>query len=275
MSIDRDTHAEELGVCEVAGDLVQLGRESEARALLRQAPGRLWRECPVCRARPNRHCLDTSGYVSLRTPVVFNHSSDPRRSIDLLTSATPCVEVDYPGYARVALAAAKQTIRGLDAIFPVALGGHVVCTRFGIEKHPTGSGATWFEGDIDPIMVRAGVRCILMVHPGLVPVLMVPHLERVGSLLRYFVFSSGPGTDGYVVAAATLEIAESIIAPRYVSLEGRYSRVHHQWNERMAWESVLVDNQDRSAGPVGEVMLSTMKPGQVYRMFSLFPLLTR
>lgn len=48
--------ADEIGVCEVAGDLVQLGRIDEARKLLEQAPNRLGRRCPACGARPGQLC---------------------------------------------------------------------------------------------------------------------------------------------------------------------------------------------------------------------------
>lgn len=49
--------ADEAGVCEVAGDLVELGRIDEARKLLdEQAPNRLARKCPACGAWPGGMC---------------------------------------------------------------------------------------------------------------------------------------------------------------------------------------------------------------------------
>lgn len=50
--------ADEIGVCEVAGDLVQLGRVDEARKLLEQAPNRLGRRCPACAMPPGCPCID-------------------------------------------------------------------------------------------------------------------------------------------------------------------------------------------------------------------------
>jgi hypothetical protein len=50
--------ADEAGVCEVAGDLVQLGRVDEARKLLdEQAPNRLGRKCTACGAGPRVPCV--------------------------------------------------------------------------------------------------------------------------------------------------------------------------------------------------------------------------
>lgn len=49
--------ADEAAACMVARDLVELGREDEARALLdAQAPNRLTRKCPACGALPGREC---------------------------------------------------------------------------------------------------------------------------------------------------------------------------------------------------------------------------
>lgn len=51
--------ADEAGVCEVAGDLVELGRIDEARRLLDdQAPNRLSRKCPACNAPPGIECSE-------------------------------------------------------------------------------------------------------------------------------------------------------------------------------------------------------------------------
>lgn len=48
---------DEAEVCEVAGDLVQLGRIDEARKLLEeQAPNRLGRKCPACGMPPGMNC---------------------------------------------------------------------------------------------------------------------------------------------------------------------------------------------------------------------------
>jgi hypothetical protein len=49
--------ADEVGVCEVARDLVELGRHDEARKLVEeQAPNRLGRRCPVCAAKIGAPC---------------------------------------------------------------------------------------------------------------------------------------------------------------------------------------------------------------------------
>lgn len=61
--------ADEAGACEVAGDLVQLGRIDEARRLLEeQAPNRLSRACPVCATRAGRPCLDLEDALELVVP---------------------------------------------------------------------------------------------------------------------------------------------------------------------------------------------------------------
>lgn len=52
--------SDEAGVCEVAGDLVQLGRIDEARRLLEQAPNRLGRKCPACAMPVGTPCIDMS-----------------------------------------------------------------------------------------------------------------------------------------------------------------------------------------------------------------------
>ncbi len=50
---------DEAGVCEVAGDLVELGRVDEARKLLdAQAPNRLGRKCTACGAGAGVDCFD-------------------------------------------------------------------------------------------------------------------------------------------------------------------------------------------------------------------------
>lgn len=55
---------DEIGVCEVARDLVEVGamggidRTADVTKLLEQAPNRLARRCPVCCARPGAPCLD-------------------------------------------------------------------------------------------------------------------------------------------------------------------------------------------------------------------------
>jgi len=50
---------EESEVCQVAFDLVEVGRVDDARKLLEeQAPNRLSRECPACGAKAKRPCAD-------------------------------------------------------------------------------------------------------------------------------------------------------------------------------------------------------------------------
>lgn len=82
--------ADEVGVCEVASDLVQLGRFDEARKLLEeQAPNRLGRTCPACGSAPGRHCVELHPDASF---IALDHPTTHRRSVSQLI---------VPHYARL------------------------------------------------------------------------------------------------------------------------------------------------------------------------------
>lgn len=79
--------AEDLAACEVAADLVELGRDDEARWLLEeQAPRRLNRACPACAAPVGKSCMDPGERVAIdRTEigaglahVIEKHNRVPR-----------------------------------------------------------------------------------------------------------------------------------------------------------------------------------------------------
>ncbi len=61
--------SDDLHACEVAHDLVELGREDEARKLLEeQAPRRLNRKCPACSEPSGKPCIDhVSETINRRT----------------------------------------------------------------------------------------------------------------------------------------------------------------------------------------------------------------
>lgn len=79
---------DEIGVCEVARDLVELGREDEARTLVEeQAPHRLARKCPACDAKSGRPCRD----FLYEDPPVMGYGQYPTGEVHLIV----------PHYARL------------------------------------------------------------------------------------------------------------------------------------------------------------------------------
>lgn len=71
--------ADEVGVCEVARDLVELGRHEEARALVeQQAPNRLARKCPACGSPAGRECValaEDARFIALDYPTTIVRST--------------------------------------------------------------------------------------------------------------------------------------------------------------------------------------------------------
>lgn len=60
---------DEVGVCDVARDLIEEGRADEAAALIAQAPHRHGRECPACKAPAGWPCVDIAAdYDALTYP---------------------------------------------------------------------------------------------------------------------------------------------------------------------------------------------------------------
>lgn len=100
--LDKDKSWEEFGVWEVAGDLLEMGREEEAKALLESdAPNRHGRACPSCGRSRARPC---------REPIVENADDLPQPpQTDLFTST------DKP--YRGALGVGPQT-RFIDRVLP-------------------------------------------------------------------------------------------------------------------------------------------------------------
>lgn len=87
---------DEKSACEVAGDLVEMGRIDEATALLdEQAPNRLCRACPACGVGAGRACrevYDTTYGLALFRDLVVPHIS--RREIAMVNHKHRAAPID-------------------------------------------------------------------------------------------------------------------------------------------------------------------------------------